>query len=205
MAAVGKKQVMDVARPGQTAAAPTARPLIIGHGAVIKDPTIQQPSSAEPIVETATPESISTGEKVIAPLTDSQKASTEPTEKTPQTAPEDAPAPAEAEKHAEASEATPEKEPQKDPDAAPADAEDAVVEAVLEQSTKKKDKDKLAEEQKRQELVQQLADDKTYFLPIHQKDAGSRASVVVLWLVVVPALVGGAVYAYKMGWITLLF
>lgn len=52
----GKKKVFDVAKPGKTAASPNARPTIIGHGPIMKDPMVAGSKATSDITDTDKPD-----------------------------------------------------------------------------------------------------------------------------------------------------
>jgi hypothetical protein len=70
-----KKQVMDVAKPGKTAPDATTRPLIVGHGGMLKDPMMSAGSEAattdEPTAKddkTSPAPKLHAGGKVVQPI-----------------------------------------------------------------------------------------------------------------------------------------
>ena len=73
-----KKQVMDVSKPGKSAASATARPLIVGHGVSVQDPMMVPAANSSPAptppdvsvpADDAEPLQARHGETVLAPLT----------------------------------------------------------------------------------------------------------------------------------------
>lgn len=164
----GKKPIADVAKPGDSPADATARPIITGHE-IMKDPMVTEQvdvseqasiekSAASNEQKELTPPSVT--HKVIAPLSskkDTAKAP-EPQEKAPD-------------------------EPTSD---------DAVVDAVLEKVDDKKIEDwRNEEDRKRQELVDELVEQKKYFLPINQVRSRRNSKIFLIILaVVLPVGVG---------------
>lgn len=172
MATAGKntpgKQVMDVSKPGKSAADATTRPIIVGHKPLVQDPMV---TTAEDINPEATPEvteqeeavaSPATTRKVIAPIT-----------------------PVEPEEEADKPEETP-VETETEPEVESSDA--AVVDAVVDQMGSKRKNDQLSEEEKKkQAALDKLVEEKKYFIPIgksrHKRRtrwAGYAAGLAVL-------------------------
>ena len=182
-----KKPVMDVSKPGKTAADATARPIITGH-AMMKDPMVTEDTTptegvTEEVATTETEEvksvTPSTTHKVIQPL---ESAAVEEVSESP----------VEAEKPSEQTDPVPEEtkeEPKKEETTV---SDDAVVDAVLDQVSDKKEETKESEEEhKRQELVDKLVEEKKYFLPINQVHSrrNNRLALLVLGALL-PVIVG---------------
>lgn len=67
MADKPKKPITDVQKPGKTPAAATSRPIIVGHGAPLKDPMVTDDGAKTD--ESKTPEKITkTTQKVVKPI-----------------------------------------------------------------------------------------------------------------------------------------
>ncbi len=160
---------MDVSKPGGTRADATARPIITGHE-IMKDPMVTDNSADEATLEESSNAPTESKEltapsvthKVIAPLA-------KDTDDTP------------SEEKVE--------EPKKIEDTSPGDA---VVDAVLEQvDDKKVEKWRVEEEQRRQEAVEKLVEEKKYFLPIDQvRSRRNNKLVLVIIAVFLPIIVG---------------
>lgn len=188
------KQVMDVSKPGNATPDPTARPVIVGHGPMMKDPMVHEEIPTNDMdLENSKPDEIKQNsvsepvhEKVLQPTQDTT-GSTEPV--APDT--KDAGAADKTEEQAESEDiATPGA-----PDAQDMDDDDvsngAVVDAVIGQATQKKRNGELSDAEKaEQEHIQQLIADKTYFVPIGQvSKRRNRRAVVILLVVLLLTLV----------------
>lgn len=148
-ASANKKPIMDVAKPGKTAATATSRPVIINHGAMVKDPMMHDDTETTTEYAPEKPQPVT--KKIITPIIEEPQ--TEQTEEAT-AAPEEAPK-QEDEKTTET----------QSPEESASD--EAVVDAVVDQVTDKKAQEKLAEEEKTQrELVNKLVTDKKYFVPL---------------------------------------
>jgi hypothetical protein len=179
---MAEDKFFDVAKPGKTAPDQTSRPIIVGHGARIKqDPMVSDSSTSQPDKEeTKITESKAVHEKVVAPIDEvvDSKTKDEPKEE-------------------------PKPEPEPKPEDKPSDA--AVVEAVVEQAGKKKPKDaktdELSEEEKaRRKHIEKLVANKTYFLPIGQITRKKNARNSLIAIVLLAVVLGGAAYfAYSQG------
>lgn len=161
-----KKTISDVAKPGNTPADATSRPVIVNRESFIKDPMVNDDSDAKD----KTPESevrASAGKKVIKPLED--------TETTKESAPEPD---AKTENTEEA--------------AAEPVSDNAVVDAVLDQvSDTKQQVAQDKETEQRQVLVDKLVEQKKYFVPLAtaQHRRNNKIAVVVV-AALLPLLVG---------------
>ena len=70
-APANKKPIMDVAKPGDTAATATSRPVIINHGMLVKDPMMQDKgdeAASELVSAEETPQKLTQSKKIIAPI-----------------------------------------------------------------------------------------------------------------------------------------
>lgn len=181
----GKKPVMDVTRPGKTAANPTSRPVIIGHGSVIKDPVVKQESNngledQEPSHQQES-RPIKAFGKTVQPL---GTASSEPVAKTEESASETQTKTTDTNKAEPAAEKTTQEAPQATEATSSEDA--AIVDAVAEQAgANKRQKEEDEAELKRRESLEKLIAEKKYFLSIKQqsdKSGSSKGAVAVLIL-----------------------
>lgn len=175
---------LDVIRPGKSAASATTRPVIVGHGAMMKDPmlqTEQKPSANETQIPAAEEEKpvVQRTKVVVRPLSDADKNEAQQSNSEGMSAslePEATP-PVEA--------------PQKDAEEDEV-SDQAVVDAVASQATAGKGQKKAQEEQAKQEAIQKLITDKTYVLPIakaRRTSSGRGISIVVSLLLLL--VVGG--------------
>lgn len=162
-----KKPVMDVAKPGETAATANSRPIILNKSPAIQDPMVNkvdEESKAEPAIVAP-----SASRKVISPL-----------------GPEDSPT--EVTDHAEQTDKSTEPEPETPESQPKTDAEIEADEVSAKATEKAADTKQLEEDQKRQELVEKLVKSKQYFVPIGavSKRRNNRilASILILVLLV---------------------
>lgn len=208
-----KKPIEDVAKPGKTAASATSRPVIVNHGAMVKDPMVNTEDPAAPDLPTqdGAPAAAPAPKKVVAPLEpaasdetkDAKPVEPEAAEEKPkQAAEEPEPAKAEAKPEKPADEKPAEKtdSPENTEESKPESTEenqsdDAIVDAVADQVADKKAQDKQAEEdQKRQETVDKLVAGKEYFVPlaVARHERNSKIGLITL-AVVIPLLVAAGV------------
>jgi hypothetical protein len=172
------KQVMDVSKPGKTAANATARPVIVGHRSIVQDPMVNAAEEANPDVpkEEPAPTVTPAGKKVITPISEPEN-------------PADEEAVQESEQPAESAEQAAE---------APVDSTDgessetAVVDAVADQVGAKKKEEQLSEEEKKkQEALDKLVAEKKYFVPIGKAHHKSRKTAPIVLLVLLLLVAGG--------------
>lgn len=187
-----KKPIEDIAKPGNTPADATSRPVIIGRGPVMRDPMVNdenEPSQMEPEAEKPP---LPTTKKVIKPVeSDESPAQTE-----------DNPDESEPSKGKPESDTKPSDESSADK---PAETDDevsdtAVVDAVLDQVDDKKEQtaeDKAAEE--RQNLVNKLVAEKKYFLPLAAAQHRRNNRIMLIVLVALLPLIVGVVLAVDAG------
>lgn len=181
-------QVMDVSKPGKTAADATARPIIIGHGSMAQDPMVNPAENKNPDAPEKKPDSeaIPVGKKIILPISEQEKSAEEIKETTPEQAEEPKTPDAEAKPEAEPEPA----EPQETSGESSSDS--AVVDAVADQVDVKKQELADEEDKKKQEAINKLVSDKKYFVPIgkaHKKSRNFTATFILLVLVVVIGVV----------------
>jgi hypothetical protein len=173
------KKVFDVAKPGKSAATATSRPVIVGHGAMLRDPMMQDQD--KPTSQEKSDIQIRTTPKRVAPPT-------EPA--TPESEAEPAVIPAEETPPQEATPAVPESPPESD-DAA---TEEALPDDPV--TTKKKaDQQAQTEADNHQKEIDALVAKKTYFLPIGQatRRRNRRRFLVGFMVVLLVMGVGGYV------------
>lgn len=195
-----KKQVMDVSKPGKTAAEASSRPVIVGHKPLVQDPMVTAEESKEETTD-AIPETNSpaASKKIIAPLSDADKEIDEPNDPD---AVSDEPAAAddgnEALEQDEAAEepAADEAETTEDAEAEtpPPETESTdsvVVDAVIDQvGDKKQDELEAEEERKRQESISKLVAEKKYFVPIGKAHRKSGRASLIITLFLLAVLIG---------------
>lgn len=217
------KKLMDVAHPGKTAPSASSRPIIVGHGPMLKDPMVQKEET-----ETAKPITI-THEKVIAepeemkqdvPAPDEPTQPEEPRLKLPdpteETSPEVAPVVSEVSEPKPAEQSPVAKEPAEAPEVPAAETkppvdndntssfngdDGAAVEAVAQASADKKKTDEQQKEIEAQEAkIKELIANKTYVIPLsvasHKRH--HRTALIVV-LIVLTLLAGAAAYSYQNG------
>lgn len=168
-----KKPIQDVAKPGDTPADATSRPVIVNRNSMIKDPMVTEPEPAteQPPEEKLAGESTVEPKKVIKPLTKDKPETTtgEDTGKASAT---------------EAQEAT-----KTDSDDV---SDSAVVDAVLDQVAENKQQAvDDAEAKQRQELVDKLVQEKKYFVPLATAQHRRNNKIALIMVgALVPLVVG---------------
>lgn len=207
------KKTMDVAAPGKQTPDTTARPIIVGHKPMIKDPMVK-PEDTEEIVAAGEPkiEQVVHATKIIEPPQSAEVAEQAQPNTSDEVsgAEEVAPSAESAQEIAPAAENTPPTEEAPDETAdQPADStvesnESAEVDALAEQvDTGKKDKEPTEEDKKKQEQIQKLIAEKKYFVPIGQvtRRRKNRQAILILVLLIIAA--GAGFYAYQKGYFKL--
>lgn len=196
--------VFDVSKPGETAATPTSRPIIVGHKVMVKkDPMVSSEASDEDSkpTEEAPSKLVHKKETTIKPPSE------EPNEE--QKAEEALPA---EEKAAEPE--TPEEKPE--PSVAPKSEEEeagkpestgtgAIGALADEASAKRQGQKAKEEEEKKQAHIEELIKSGKYHLPVHDAAySGSRTfSLFINTLLIVLLLATGAILAHDAGYIDL--
>jgi hypothetical protein len=185
MATDKTKKTMDITRPGKTPPDASSRPVVVSHGPMVQDPMMVSEEEKTPTPDVTPPAEVteppSHKNKVIQPLS----------EQTGEGAAPEAQAPAsEAKADVTAAEVT--KDTANDTPASPESSESAVVDAVADQVGAGRKKGDLSKEEKtRQEAVQKLVAEKTYFLPLgHGHSRHKRLSLPVIVLVIIVLFVG---------------
>lgn len=178
----GDPRVFDVAKPGQTAAAATSRPVIVGHGSMIKQ---------DPMVKPATPkEKISTASsKTISPINDidNKKEQTDKSEVNEDK--ESVETPEEVSDKGQ-SETVEDKKTADESDASPNSSREISANVLADKALESKEKKQRAElEEKRAQQVEELVSSKQYFVKIHQGPTGSSAGNWLLGLLLLVAIV----------------
>jgi hypothetical protein len=172
------KQVMDVAKPGKNAPDASAKPVIVGHGPMVRDPMVNADTDAEvekpESEEQASVPAVSIGKKVIAPIT--QEEEPKEAESSDAAAPTSEPSPEEP-KADETSEATD-------------SADSAVVDAVIDQVGTKEPEGQSEEERKRQEELDKLVAEKKYFVPLGKAHRNSNRMLFIFTLFLLVVFLG---------------
>lgn len=161
------KQVMDVSKPGQTAAGASSRPIIVSDRPSVQDPMVSTP--------TAPPLDEETAEKIPVTKTPSQK-QTPPPKQQPKPQPSQPSAPAEPEQKQ-----TPEKQEPQAPPQEPAPPK----EQTQPEPQPKAESDR---PYPREELVH----DRTYFMPVTKPPRRHGFPWLLVLLIII--LIGVAVY-----------
>lgn len=189
-------KTMDVSHPGRSMPNATSRPTIVGHRAVLQDPMVVAskdgkeslpvasmtgrkltPPSEEPKEPVADEKDEATAEPAEGEVTitdsidDKPKKDQEPTEDT------------EEPKQPVEEEAKPEEdapEPAKAPEQEDKEPSDAPATKLDEQKLVDK---KLQEDQAKQEAIEKLVTDKTYYVPIGQKKHRRTKRSTVIWVI----------------------
>jgi hypothetical protein len=182
-----KKAVMDVSKPGKTAATATSRPVIITHGTLVKDPMVNDEAVTDTPAQEIQAPITAAAKKVITPLSAAQN-----TEVEQDTADKEATAEESAQKDTGA-EAKPTEKDVPEPET---ESEEAVVDAVVEQVADKKAEEQAnVEETKRQELVTKLVTSKQYFVPLAVARRERNGKLGVVFAVAVILLLIGLILA----------
>lgn len=212
------KKTMDVAKPGNVAADASARPVIVTHRPMVKDPMVKSDddvSELEPTEETAkdAKSAPTSGEKVIQPINKDIAADTneiekaaaaaiaskqkepatlatkEPKKEEPQeTAPNDVDTKSSATK--ESTDADQKTETNETNITSSSDA--AVVDAIADQAGSNKHKEKQEAEQDAaiREHIQKLIDEKKYFVKTGQVARRRNNRIALVFLVLIVLAVG---------------
>jgi len=165
----GPPKLFDVAKPGNTAAQPTSRPIIVNHGGRVKQ---------DPMVNTAKAEE----EPAKEPFAHSIGVNIKPLEKDESSGDDTQPeaeTPPEPEQSAETK-----PEPEKDTQSA---ASGVVATIASEASTKSEQRREEQEADKKKHELEKLITSKKYFLPIHSgagKDGGAGIMLLVILIFV---------------------
>lgn len=177
------KKIVDVAKPGESSPGATAKPVIVGHGTMIKeDPMVTANKPADDLVPDSPAQTLpKKGEKVItAPAQSDMEAKSESASK-----------PAEQPKAAEKEVTTQEESKE---EGKVSSSEQAAVDAVAEQADKDKKKkaDPTDEEKARAAAIQKLIDEKKYFVSVSATRRQRKAmhSLLILLLLVIIIAIG---------------
>jgi hypothetical protein len=193
-------QVNDIAKPGETPSSPTSRPIITGHGPILQQDPMVAGKADDEKVETKDESGINPVSTEITIQPDAkpdEKPEQEDKAEEPET-PVETPAKepeteASSQQHDEATE-NQKDESVKDEEQAP-NSDSAAIDSVASSAEAKKlDAKKAEEEQKKTEQIQQLKNDKKYYVPI--VEGGHRASSqrLVSWLFLILLLAAVLIY-----------
>lgn len=173
------KRVMDVAKPGSAAASPTSRPVIIGHGPMMKDPMVtpdaenndmdmDKADTSRKAKDEASTDAQLHGKTIQPDANATEAESSELPEPAESNSVDDAPEQAVA-----------------DEDTDIDITNEAVVDAVVGQAGQKKHPEVSEEEKAEQARLQQLIADKTYALPIGAITKRRNRKIVLVFVVIV--------------------
>lgn len=221
------KKAFDVTAPGKSAPSATSRPIIVRHGPIMPDPMVQKKQTEEKPEEKVVVIKQSSGGKIM-PISDDMKEDKPEVEPKTSEVSQDKSETKDVESKTKAPAETEAAEPQRSSPIKPQDPEEdskpepatnsaaaetpaptsdgaAVVDAIAGSAPDKKlEQQQAHEEEERQAHIQQLIQEKKYFVPLkvsRHKKAGR--AVRVLALVLLLAAAGAAVYGYYAGWLEL--
>jgi hypothetical protein len=170
-------KVFDVTKPGKTPANATARPVIVGHGAMLRDPMVNEESADAPSAPPLAP----SAKKVLTP-----SAQTEAKENPAQVGPTEE----EVKPEAEAEQTEP--QVTKDPDEKPAPQEPDAIDAAANKALAKKEAEAAQKATlERQAALEKLIADKKYFVPIAAAKRKRQNTTTIILLFALFVLVGG--------------
>ncbi len=172
-------KIKDVANPGETPPSATARPIITGHGSILKqDPMMADKSEPDEKITTKK------AELTIKPETESEPESTETSEESPKGENKDEPPEAnEAEKG----------ETKNDEDSTGSDSA-AIDSLATSAGNKKQDAKQAEEERKKTEKINELIASKRYSIPITEGGHKASSQRFMSWLLLI--LLASAVGVY---------
>jgi len=200
VAAKDTKQVFDVSKPGKSAPSATSRPVIVGHGSMLRDPMMQDDTKDDK-EEEDTP--VTARSKIVIKPVDGNDSDDKSDKERPETqekpeVSEKKIEPAE-EKTAAQTDDKPEVKPEEKPEEAKSADDEAAVNALAEQAVKKKKEEVSQEEIAKQEAYEKLIEDKKYFLPIGKATKRRHTQHFLTFLFVILLLVPGAYLAVDAG------
>ena len=211
--AVKSKQVMDVARPGKSTPSSSSRPIIMGHGPIMKDPMMSDksvavsddsdPDAGEPITVKRSAKTIApaatadekpakakkTAEATITPPTDTTPPDLEPSDASiPESPTEETQQPEPA-----ADQPAEDTQPETSEET-PAEASDEAAVGALADQVTDKQKESAEVLQKQQEL-EKLIEQKKFYVPIGQVTHRRHTLWAILCLLALLLAVSALVYA----------
>lgn len=195
--------VFDVSKPGEIAATPTSRPIIVGHKAMVKkDPMVSSNAAARDSkpAEEAPAKLVHKKETTIKPISEEPKEEQKAKEVAPTEEKTEEPAASE-EKPEPSEDSKPEEEADK-PESTGAGAIGALADEASDKRQSQKAKE---EEEKKQAHIEELIKNGKYHLPVHDAAySGGRAfSLFINTLLIVLLLAVGAILAHDAGYIDL--
>lgn len=187
MAVPEKKQIMDIRRPGKSPANATSRPIIVGHGAMIKDPMVHDKgteivSDVAP-VETTHPEILAEPkpELVLTPEAASVSGAAIDT------------AAIDAKNNTSVAGESAVTTPELQTETSNTSDDSIIVDTVAGQATLSREEKQIkSDEAAHQEALKKLIDDKTYFLRVSQPRTVRSKSRIGIVLIVLALLIIGA-------------
>ncbi|HEX5456512.1 MAG TPA: hypothetical protein VFW77_04055 [Candidatus Saccharimonadales bacterium] len=193
-----KPQVNDVAKPGQTAATPTSRPIITPHGGMIKqDPMVAGASDEEDMVDKKSESRISAKPELkLKPISDDKSADDDKSDNEPETKQDKDEEKSEPDdKKVEAEIKSEEEKPSEDtPDESKGDESAAIDSLASSAGSNKQTAQETEEEKKRGEKIKELAESRKYYVPI--VEGGHKASYerLLSWLILILLLISIGIY-----------
>ena len=185
-----KSQVFDVSKPGSSPASPNSRPIIVGHGSMLKkDPMVVESSDPEIAEEsTAAAKVLLKPKNKIEPLkkTDEEKTSEDNASDNAEKDTSDTDS-----KTDEEQPVSTEGENTENNEASDAGAIDALA---SEADNQKQDKESAKKQTEEAERLQKIADSKEYFLPITEGGRKRNAERIATWLLLILLLSSAGVY-----------
>ncbi|HEX5797613.1 MAG TPA: hypothetical protein VFX86_04465 [Candidatus Saccharimonadales bacterium] len=179
------QSVNDVAKPGETAATPTSRPIITGHGEMIKqDPMVSGTADPDSSVDEKNQGELKKKSELrLKPTGTKDEPADESSEETKPLKAEDR----EAKK--------PDTGQENDDDSKQSDSNAAAIDSLASSATGKKLSAKQTEEeQKRSEKIRQLIENRTYNLPITEGGHKASSERFISWLLLILLIVAAGVY-----------
>lgn len=175
--------VFDVSKPGETAAHPTSKPVIVGHTSILKQDPMVSPVSEIEEKDNSSKTPAKKSELVIEPpeVEQDEVKNEEKIETTEEDVPE------------KVEEADPVEEDTKSNqkiDEKPDSSDSGEINALAtEAESKKNTKTALEEEQKQLEKTEELINSKKYFLPIVEGGKKRSSEIMLLWLLLFLVLI----------------
>jgi hypothetical protein len=192
--------IYDISKPGKTAASPTSKPVIVGHGSMVKnDPMVSSPDD-EAVPENEKEEKVEVRHKRETTIKPINLTSQDKEEETPPEEKQES----KDDKNDDTKEDKPDEKKSKDDSDQPEASTSGAIDALAGEASAKRQsqKQKEAEENKKQ-AIQELIKTGKYHLPIH--DAVYRRTnafaLFINLLLVILLLLAGVVLAQDAGYI----
>ncbi|MBI5357296.1 hypothetical protein HZB74_00390 [Candidatus Saccharibacteria bacterium] len=181
--------VFDVSKPGETAAHPTSKPVIVGHTSTLKQDPMVAPASEMEEAEDKKDNISKKAELVVQPISEDQS-DEEEASKEEKDSSED-----EEEKAEPDSDDKPEQDSEPKADEKPDSSDSGEIEALAsEAESKKQSKKELEEEKKEEEKIKELANSKKYFLPIREGGKKRSGEIMMIWFLLTSILITAAAW-----------